>query len=182
MRTDKRRNKRDARTADVLGKGLIAALAASKRPRTENTITSAATTSSSAAAKKAATGSKTQPVGEGVGAVKSLPANFSRVNMDLPFDVLQQQYPLYTQLLERGGAVDVVLKAGQMLYIPAGWFHEVRSRGADNSVAGESETDEYSGHMALNFWFHPPDNDACDKPYKSDFWKKDFEARMKDGK
>ena len=36
-----------------------------------------------------------------------------------------------------------------MLYVPAGWFHEVTSfSGAAGSCT----------HLALNFWCHPPDN------------------------
>ncbi|WFD34146.1 hypothetical protein MCUN1_000982 [Malassezia cuniculi] len=39
----------------------------------------------------------------------------------------------------------VELKAGEMLYLPAGWFHEVTSRGTEGV------------HMAFNYWMHPPD-------------------------
>ena len=60
------------------------------------------------------------------------PDNFSRVNTDLPDAVLQEKFPAFAALKQRGAVVDVVLKAGQMLYIPAGWFHEVRSRSCDN--------------------------------------------------
>ena len=49
----------------------------------------------------------------------------------------------------------VHLKAGQSLYLPAGWFYEVTS---------ESTKSHY--HMALNYWFHPPDKlDDYDCPY-----------------
>jgi Cupin-like domain len=61
---------------------------------------------------------------------------------------------------------EVTITAGQMLYIPAGWFHEVRSTG------GGSE-----GHMALNYWFHPPDGTSFEKPYSSNFWPADWEKR-----
>lgn len=40
----------------------------------------------------------------------------------------------------------VDLKPGQMLYLPASWFHEVTS-----SATGSEP------HMALNYWMHPPD-------------------------
>lgn len=48
-----------------------------------------------------------------------------------------------------------------MLYLPAGWFHEVKSYGRR--------------HMALNYWVHPPDNldpgpAGFLKPYKGDYW------------
>ena len=58
----------------------------------------------------------------------------------------------------------VELNAGDMLYLPAGWFHEVLSettRGND-------------GHMAFNYWFHPPDGETFDAPYASTFWSKDW--------
>lgn len=45
-------------------------------------------------------------------------------------------------------AFECEVAAGDMLYLPAGWFHEVTS-------FGELET---GGHLAFNYWFHPPDN------------------------
>lgn len=44
------------------------------------------------------------------------------------------------------------------------------------------------GHMAFNYWFHPPDTDtgegdyACiaSAPYKSSFWQRDWEARVRE--
>ena len=58
-------------------------------------------------------------------------------------------------------ALECELQAGQMLYLPCGWFHEVRSYG--NSKDG--------GHLALNYWFHPPDNldtsfEGLENPYQ----------------
>lgn len=59
-------------------------------------------------------------------------------------------------------ALEVDLKSGQVLYLPAGWFHEVTS-----FSDGPAQT-----HLALNYWLHPPDNlDASPagfaKPYRS---------------
>lgn len=54
-----------------------------------------------------------------------------------------------------------------MLYIPTGWFHEVKSSGLP----------EEGGHMALNYWFHPPDGTTFEKPYVSDFWENDWKQR-----
>jgi hypothetical protein len=31
--------------------------------------------------------------------------------------------------------------------------------------------------MALNYWFHPPDGSAFEKPYQSDFWENDWKLR-----
>ena len=55
---------------------------------------------------------------------------------------------------------------GQMLYLPAGWFHEVTSF---------SEGPLHSTHLALNYWLHPPDNldpgpAGFARPYSSSFW------------
>ena len=99
----------------VLGEGLKAVLQASKDTSRGN--------------------GKKQRVDKEVGGKKDSsdpPDNFSRVNTDLPDAVLQEKFPAFAALKERGAVVDVVLKAGQMLYIPAGWFHEVRSRSSVN--------------------------------------------------
>ena len=62
--------------------------------------------------------------------------------------------------------MEVTIKAGEMLFIPAGWFHEVRSTGGGKV-----------GHLALNYWFHPPDGSTFEKPYTSDFWVNDWKRR-----
>jgi hypothetical protein len=53
----------------------------------------------------------------------------------------------------------ITIKQGEMLYLPASWFHEVISSGGL--------------HMALNYWFAPPDSvhGTFDAPYPDDFWK-----------
>ena len=57
--------------------------------------------------------------------------------------------------------IEVFLKPGQMLYLPASWYHEVTSsssppfgqqQDSDGQAPGGSKV-----HMALNYWFHPPD-------------------------
>ena len=51
-----------------------------------------------------------------------------------------------------GGAAELAcdVRAGEMLYLPCGWFHEVTS---------------YGEHAAINYWFHPPDTREFDRPY-----------------
>jgi len=45
-----------------------------------------------------------------------------------------------------------------------------------SSVASEN------GHMAFNYWFHPPDSlSSASEPYKSSFWQRDWEAREREG-
>ena len=74
----------------------------------------------------------------------------------LPADFSPSQFPA----LCRATAPYVVeLSAGEMLYLPASWWHEVTSfsTGADKSDV----------HMAFNYWFYPPNNpDNFDEPYE----------------
>lgn len=52
----------------------------------------------------------------------------------------------------------VELKAGQMLYLPASWFHEVTSWASESGP-----------HMAFNYWMHPPDGQSSAYA-DSDIW------------
>jgi hypothetical protein len=96
---------------------------------------------------------------------KKDPPSFSRVDTDASREVLEREFPLFLESESKG--LTVTLGPGEMLYLPAGWFHEVRSTG---SPAG-------GGHMALNYWFHPPDSSSFEKPYQSDFWENDWKLR-----
>lgn len=58
----------------------------------------------------------------------------------------------------------VWLQKGEMLYLPAGWFHEVTSFG-DN---------EENIHIAINYWFAPPNSHDFETPYKDNYWPSDF--------
>ncbi|RLN93523.1 hypothetical protein BBJ28_00020704 [Nothophytophthora sp. Chile5] len=63
------------------------------------------------------------------------------------------------------------LEVGDMLFLPASWFHEVESFG---SAKG-------NGHLALNYWYHPPDQLSPENfrsPYSSPFWPRDWEQRF----
>ncbi|ODQ80347.1 hypothetical protein BABINDRAFT_24444, partial [Babjeviella inositovora NRRL Y-12698] len=63
----------------------------------------------------------------------------------------------------------VALEPGQMLYLPAGWFHEVTSFGGDaNATFGHL-------HLAVNYWYLPPNTNDFEKPYADNYWKRDFE-------
>ena len=69
-------------------------------------------------------------------------------------------------------AMEFELCAGESLYLPAGWFHEVTSGNDGGSV-----------HMALNYWMHPPTNlergaAGFERPYSSSFWPDVFEAGL----
>mmetsp|Transcript_69739 Transcript_69739/g.130212 ORF Transcript_69739/g.130212 Transcript_69739/m.130212 type:complete len:467 (+) Transcript_69739:23-1423(+) len=64
----------------------------------------------------------------------------------------------------RGSHLSAKLKAGDMLYLPASWFHEVISQGGD---AG--------GHLALNVWLAPPHATASfESPYADNFWEEKY--------
>ncbi|ONH67140.1 JmjC domain-containing protein 4 [Cyberlindnera fabianii] len=64
----------------------------------------------------------------------------------------------------------VFLKPGQMLFLPAGWFHEVTSFGASD----KDSTDNI--HIALNYWYSPPDNRQ--KVYSDQYWEQDFKRTL----
>ncbi|RLV95179.1 JmjC domain-containing protein 4 [Spathaspora sp. JA1] len=59
----------------------------------------------------------------------------------------------------------VWLEPGDMLYLPAGWFHEVSSFGDENNL----------GHIALNYWFIPPNTDSDNDCYSDSYWREDWE-------
>jgi hypothetical protein len=53
------------------------------------------------------------------------------VNLSLPQKKLQVLFPRFPGL---AAALEVVLQEGDMLYLPAGWFHEVSSHGAGGEL------------------------------------------------
>jgi hypothetical protein len=98
---------------------------------------------------------------------KPPPVSFSQIDTSLDAQVLQKQFPEFTTVKP----LFCDIKAGQMLYLPVGWFHEVIS-----SSAGSGAT----MHMAFNFWFHPPnkfDDGAEAYPYQSQFWAREYASR-----
>ena len=92
------------------------------------------------------------------------PNNFSKVEVHLLNDErkLKESYP---DMLDANVAVCNV-EAGNILYLPASWFHEVTSYGI------------VDGHLAVNYWLHPPDGDNFDTPYSTDFWPQDYKDRL----
>lgn len=92
-----------------------------------------------------------------------LPLNFSMVDS---LDAPSEKFAAF----KKARCVECQIKSGEMLYLPAGWFHEVTSFSTD-------EKDAEAGHLALNYWMHPPDTDSFEKPYSSPFWQKNWELR-----
>lgn len=69
----------------------------------------------------------------------------------------------------------IYLETNDILYLPAGWFHEVTSFSSDNN-----SDDKFSDvHIAINYWFNPPDNDEFENPYKDDYWVDDWKRSNK---
>jgi len=68
----------------------------------------------------------------------ALPQNFSKVDMGLPAEEREARWPL----LQEASMVECEVRAGDMLFLPAGWFHNVTS--FSDGDAGF--------HMALNYW------------------------------
>ncbi len=94
------------------------------------------------------------------------PNNFSKVDVKYMDDKehLGKNYPKFLD----ANAAFCNLEAGSILYLPASWFHEVISYGAvQNGV-----------HMAMNYWFFPPDGVDFVAPYSSDLWPNDFNGRF----
>ncbi|KAG9953240.1 Clavaminate synthase-like protein, partial [Aureobasidium melanogenum] len=89
------------------------------------------------------------------------PLSFSRVSTQDLHSHLGLTSPQQTSAaLEKAGKPYIVeLKAGDMLYLPTSWFHEVTSFSDEKS--------EDNVHIALNYWFHPPDaqKPEFEKPY-----------------
>jgi hypothetical protein len=76
------------------------------------------------------------------------------------------------------------VQAGQMLYLPAGWFHDVTSLAASSATPSASTSspsvsspEPPAFHMAFNYWFAPPDGDSFARPYTSKFWGEDWRQR-----
>jgi len=74
---------------------------------------------------------------------------------------------------------EIELRAGQCLFLPSGWFHEVTSfseTGRKQKQASQ-DYDQDSGlsgcHVAANYWFYPPDNlTNYYYPYQAEYLKK----------
>jgi hypothetical protein len=69
-----------------------------------------------------------------------------------------------------GEYITETLRPGDMLYLPASFYHEVISFNTESSGTADSH------HMAINYWYYPPSSSGTfDKPYQDDFWKERWE-------
>ena len=108
----------------------------------------------------------------------SIPDNFSQLYSTVLYDQkeIDLKFPKFAGI--RNTVKKVELNEGDMLFIPAGWYHEVLSSGTDLTNANSNVHSKT--HMAFNYWFHPPDNlDDFDKPYASSFWEDVTENALK---
>lgn len=101
------------------------------------------------------------------------PVSFSQVDTFRLRDGEQAQKELHAEFpkFNQAKAAFCDLEVGDMLFLPASWFHEVESFG---SARG-------NGHLALNYWYQPPDKLAPEhfaSPYSSPFWERDWEQRF----
>lgn len=109
------------------------------------------------------------------------PPSFSKIppcllHIDEVEDIKQQEkliefanthFPGFLQLNQ----MTVWLNPGEMLYLPASWFHEVSSFGSGSQV----DKDDTGVHIALNYWFVPPNTDDFENCYKDQYWKQDWQ-------
>jgi len=138
----------------------------------------------------AAVGSK-RPRPEAAAAA-STPANgAAEVDAMRALPEVQRDFPLFADAAA-APAYTVELRAGQCLYLPAGWFHEVVSFndeegrgeacGADAAAtkaaaaAASGEAAAVAGlsraHIALNYWFYPPASTGTfAQPYADGYWE-----------
>jgi Cupin-like domain len=108
------------------------------------------------------------------------PNSFSPVDMTLSAEDRAQKHPDFCPIHE----ITVEVRAGEALYLPASWFHSVSSSAAD---VGSEATDAASSssraaphppyHLAVNYWYHPPDQDKFQQPYRNDYWAKHVKTK-----
>ena len=102
------------------------------------------------------------------------PNNFSMADPSVLDDPQKLQIEFPKMLEAKAAFCECTM--GDMLYLPASWFHEVQSSSSNSN----SEETASKGHMAFNYWFHPPDApNNFEKPYTTDFWPNDYADRFK---
>ena len=103
------------------------------------------------------------------------PPNFSQIT-DTANPTSAYNKENFPNFVNATGKIEVEIVAGEGVYIPAGWWHEVRSGAVEEDKGGE-----YGGHLALNYWVHPPDKlgegGDYERPYNSGFWEWDWKRR-----
>ena len=99
-----------------------------------------------------------------------------QIDLSWPETKIRKCFPAFPGV---AAASEVTLEAGQMLFLPAGWFHEVTSFSSAASKV----------HVAVNYWFHPSDANVTplphtpmppvDCPYSGDYWPVMWNERVR---
>ena len=96
------------------------------------------------------------------------PDHFSKIDLTKDESEVVESFPDFMNTTR----LRCQVKSGQMLYLPASWFHSV------TSFTPKEEKEK--GHIAFNYWVHPPDSfSSFENPYNNGFWKGIFEACKK---
>lgn len=85
------------------------------------------------------------------------PNSFSKIDY---ISLHQKIAPKQFSKLNRAIRAQFEVKSGEMLFLPAGWFHEVTSY-----------SDGDNGHLAFNYWCSPCTLNNFYNPYPDNFWK-----------
>ena len=102
------------------------------------------------------------PTANGHGEQSERPNSFSRID---PTNVDPNEHSDFLACQE----YVVELQPGQILYLPAGWFHCVTSFSSMPQSKKAMENKSSQVHMALNYWYHPPDRlDFFSSPYRDE--------------
>lgn len=97
----------------------------------------------------------------------NLPPHFCQVSMLMSSKERQTRWP---QFANHATSATVDLEAGEMLWLPAGFFHEVHSTSSSRESADSS-------HLAFNYWFHPPSSSGSfERPYISPYLREHWMA------
>ncbi|KAJ3401367.1 DnaJ sub C member 7, partial [Chytridiales sp. JEL 0842] len=93
------------------------------------------------------------------------PPSFSQIDLETLHSKTMdsEDFPLLSQATK----VTFTLNEGEMLYLPASWFHEVRSHTTKGSKEKVS--------MAFNYWFHPPTTPHFHQPYTDSYWSSSWD-------
>ena len=108
------------------------------------------------------------------GAPITFPPSFSRIPPSLlrssQEEITNSSFPL----LVHAHPTVITLDPGDVLFLPCGWFHEV--------VSTSCRVDQYEYHMALNYWFAPPDDLdlGSDRGYLDEFWMETFGDELRE--
>nr|KAJ3420979.1 DnaJ sub C member 7 [Polyrhizophydium stewartii] len=114
-----------------------------------------------------------EPTKTSTTAATSEPPSFSRVPVADLDAVAAGRRPsqAFTKIAD-ATMVTLQLSAGEALYLPAGWFHEVRSFGAGSKAAAGVRVGALANHhLALNFWLVPPTTADFEQPYEDWYWR-----------